>query len=103
MAAPDRAEILRRARDAFREHGRGFAVVIEGRDEPRYGFLDELRENLVEEPEADTLVEATQFALKVCVPEAAFKLAAADDEARESYYLYGTVLRKPCLPGTRLY
>lgn len=70
MPAPDRTEILRRAKEAFREHGRGFVVVVEDREEPHYGLLDELRENPAEEPEADTLIEATEFALRAYVPEA---------------------------------
>jgi hypothetical protein len=52
VPSPDRAEILRRAKEAFREHGRGFVVVVEDREEPHYGFLDELQKLLGDEPDA---------------------------------------------------
>jgi hypothetical protein len=56
MPTPDRAEILRRVKEAFLEHGRGFVVVANDREEPHYGFLGDLRERLVDEPDAATLI-----------------------------------------------
>ena len=69
MAAPNRAEILRRAREAFRDHGRGFVVVIEGRDEPHYGFVDELQKTLADEEDAVEIVKAAGEAVAAYDPE----------------------------------
>jgi hypothetical protein len=69
MPAPDRAEILRRAKDAFREHGPGFVVVVEDREEPHYGFLDELQKLLGDEPETRELISATESALMLYRPD----------------------------------
>ena len=61
MPAPSRAEILRRAREAFPEDRRGFVVVVEGRDEPHYGFVDELQKALTDdEDDADFLTAAAE-------------------------------------------
>lgn len=68
MPAPDRAEIPRRAKDAYREHGRGF-VVVDDREEPHCGLLPELEELLEDEPGAETLVASLVLALRIYVPE----------------------------------
>ncbi len=69
MPAPDRAEILRRAKEAFHEHGRGFVVVLDDREESHYGFLPELKERLGDEPEAEGLISITESVLSLYRPE----------------------------------
>lgn len=55
MPAPNRTAILRRARIAFRDHGRGFVVVLDDRQEPHYGFLSELEKRLEDDLVAKTM------------------------------------------------
>ncbi len=84
MPAVDRAEIMRRAKDAFREHGRGFVVVMEDREEPHYGFLPELEELLEGEPEAKTLLDAAFVALELYQPD---REAVVIDSRPEGIYV----------------
>ena len=63
MPAPERAEILRRVREAFLEHGRGFVIIFEDREEPRYGLFDDLRTSLPDEAEAATILMAVEKAV----------------------------------------
>jgi hypothetical protein len=58
MSSPSRAEILHRAKEAFRKHGPGFVVVVEDREEPHYGVLPEVEERLEDDPDAKTLIDS---------------------------------------------
>lgn len=69
MPAPNRAEILRRAREAYLDHGRGFVIIFEDREEPHYGFLDELQTSLADEEEAAGIVRAAEDAVAAYDPE----------------------------------
>ncbi|MGE5346340.1 MAG: hypothetical protein ACM3JH_10320 [Acidithiobacillales bacterium] len=69
MASSDRAELLRRARDACRAHGRGFIVAHEGREERHCGLLEELEENLAEESDARGLLIVARKAVEEYDPE----------------------------------
>jgi hypothetical protein len=69
MPAPDRAEILRRAKDAFRKHARGFVVVLDDRGELHYGFLPELEERLGNHSDARTLIHAAIIAVEIYDPD----------------------------------
>lgn len=69
MPPPDRTEILRRGKEAFREHGRGFVVVHDGREERHYGLLEELEENLAEESDARGLLIVARKAVEEYDPE----------------------------------
>jgi len=69
MPSPDRAEILRRAREAVLEHGRSFVVVLGDRDELRDGLLPELEERLGEERDAETLIDSEGIAVESLRPE----------------------------------
>jgi len=69
MPAPNRAEIPRRARDAFHTDGLGFIVVVERRYERHYGFLDELERALTSEEEAVKIVKAAKEAVAAYDPE----------------------------------
>jgi hypothetical protein len=84
MPSPDRAEILSRAEEGFREQGRGYVVLMNDRGEPHDGFLDELRESLADEPDAETLIKATEFAVEVYVSE---KEAIVIDSRPEEIYV----------------
>jgi hypothetical protein len=84
MPRPDRAEILRRAKDTFREHGRGFVVVVEGRDEPHYGFPDELQHALADEEEAVGIVKAAAGAVAAYDPQ---REAVVIDERAEGIFV----------------
>ena len=48
---------------AFLEHGRGFVVVVEGRDEPHYGFVDELERAIADEVEGAGILKAAKEAV----------------------------------------
>ncbi len=54
---PDRTELLRRAREAYREDGRGVLLLIGGREEPHYALREELEERLGDEPNARSLLD----------------------------------------------
>ena len=69
MPVLDRDEIIQRAKDAFREHGRGFVVLLDDREEPHYGFLPEFQELLEAEPDAKDLIDAVRIALETYIPE----------------------------------
>jgi len=84
MPAPDRAKILRRAKEAFREHGRGFVVCLDDRDEPHYGFLPKLKERLRDEPDAKTLPAAAFVAVEQYHPD---REAVVIDSRPEGIYV----------------
>jgi sugar/nucleoside kinase (ribokinase family) len=84
MSSPNRAEILRRAKEAFREHGRGFVVVLDERREPHYGFLDEPRSLLADEPDAEGHLSVTDSALSLYRPE---EEAVVIDSRAEGIYV----------------
>jgi hypothetical protein len=67
MPHPDRKGLLRRAAEASKKHGRGI-LVIEGRDVPHYGFLDELQRSLADEAEATTILMAAEEAVNFYDP-----------------------------------
>jgi hypothetical protein len=69
MPPPDRTDLLRRARDAYRAHGRGFFVAHDGREERHYGLLEELEENLAEESDARGLLVVARKAVEGYDPE----------------------------------
>jgi hypothetical protein len=69
MPPPDRVEILRQAKEAYREHGRGFVVVMQDdREEPHCGSPSELEESLGDDPDAKTLIDATAVAVDTYGP-----------------------------------
>ena len=84
MPAPNRAETLRRTKGVSREARRGFVVVIEGRDEPHYGFVDELQKALANEAEAARIVKAAEEAVAAYDPE---KEAVVIDERAEGIFV----------------
>ena len=84
MPAPNRAEILRRAREAFREHGRGFVVVVEGRGEPHYGFVDELQKALTDDEDDADFLKAAGEAVAAYDPQTE---AVVIDERAEGIFI----------------
>ncbi len=66
---PDRPELLRRAREAYREHGRGFVIMHDGREEGYYGLGAELEESLAEECDSRGLLEVARRAIEGYDPE----------------------------------
>ncbi len=84
MPSPNRAEILRRAKEVFCEHGRGFVVVLDDREETHYGFLPELEERLGDDPDARGLLSVTESALGLYRLEAE---AVVIDSRREGIYV----------------
>jgi hypothetical protein len=69
MSAPTRPELLRRARDAYHAHGRGFTIAHEGREEAHYGLPEELDDALAEESDASGLVAVARTAIEEYDPE----------------------------------
>lgn len=57
------------ARDAFRENGRGFVLLLDDQEPLRYAFPSELVENLQSEPDARRLIETVHGAVEKYVPE----------------------------------
>ena len=84
MPAPNRAELLRRAREAFLEQGRGFVVVVEGRDEPHYGFIDELQKALTDDEDDADFLKAAAEAVAAYDPETE---AVVIDERAEGIFI----------------
>lgn len=69
MPSLDRHEIVKLAKEAFREGGRGFVSMLDDREKPHYGFLPELKEKLGAEPDAKALIESAVIAVESYDPE----------------------------------
>lgn len=72
--------LIAAARTAFRSHGRGLVVFLDGRDWPHYSTLEELRESLAFEPEAGALIAASAHALDVYDPKAEAVVVTSRDK-----------------------
>jgi len=69
MPLLDRREIVNLAKEAFREHGRGFVLMLDDREKPRYGFQPELEKKLGDAPDAKALIESAVLAVESYDPE----------------------------------
>ncbi len=69
MSSPDRTEILRRAKEAFLKHGRGFLILMADRDDPHYSFQSEIEAGLRDDPDAKGLLAWIGLALETYRPE----------------------------------
>ncbi len=65
----DQKELLRLARHAFRENGRGFVLQLDDQEPLRYAFPSELVENLESEPDATSLIDSVHAAVEKYNPE----------------------------------
>lgn len=84
MPAPDRAEILGGVKEAVHEYGRRHVVLLDNRDQPHYGFPDELQRVLVIEEEAAGIVKAAAEAVAAYDPQ---REAVVIDERAEGIFV----------------
>jgi hypothetical protein len=69
MPPLDRREIVIRAKEAFQKYGRGFLLMLDDHENPRYGSLPELEKRLGDDPDAKALIQSAVTALESYDPE----------------------------------